>query len=435
MIKSAVAVDKYQTAAFDGCRYSVPRPFAFQMVTVKGYVDKVVIAANGQVVATHARSLTKPFMVLDPLHYLATLGRKPGASITRRCSATGSSPRASPTFAELERLRGGTERIAQVMHVLQLLGEHPMSRVAQAIEACLREHIPPRRGRDPADAVAGDDRGQKAQRRDASQRTDRGARRRPASRSQPLQPTPEQPRRQPCQRLFHLIQPSRTFTERNPPMADVTTELLKTQLRQLRLPTMGREFEKLARDAASSNQTFTQFLLRLTELELATRTANAVTTRIKDAGFPVEKDFDSYDFGVMPNLSKPKILELARCEWISQKTNCCFVGSHGTGKTHISIGLGLAACRAGLRVRFFTAAELVNRLEKEQKQYTLDRFLTQLEPGPPVDLRRAGLRDDEPRRRRASVPRLRRPLRTRQHPRHEQSPVQRVGPDLPGRAP
>jgi DNA replication protein DnaC len=162
-------------------------------------------------------------------------------------------------------------------------------------------------------------------------------------------------------------------------MADVTSELLKAQLRQLRLPTMGREFERLARDAASSNQTFTQFLLRLTELELAARAANAVTARIKDAGFPVEKDFDSYDFSVMPNLSKPKVLELARCEGIARKENCCLVGTHGTGKTHISIGLGLAACRAGLRVRFFTAAELVSRLEKEQKQYTLDRFLTQLD--------------------------------------------------------
>ena len=217
-------------------------------------------------------------------------------------------------------------------------------------------------------------------------------------------------------------------------MADVTIELLKTQLRQLRLPTMGREFEKLARDAAASNQTFAQFLLRLTELELATRAANAVATRIKDAGFPVEKDFDTYDFSAMPQLSKPKILELARCEWIAQKSNCCLVGSHGTGKTHISIGLGLAACRAGLRVRFFTAAELVSRLEKEQKQYTLDRFLDPARPGAPVDLRRAGLRDDEPRRRRAAVPRLRRPLRARQHPGDEQPAVQRVGPDLPGRA-
>jgi DNA replication protein DnaC len=162
-------------------------------------------------------------------------------------------------------------------------------------------------------------------------------------------------------------------------MANVTTELLKTQFRQLRLPTMGREFERLARDAASTNQTFEQFLLKLTEIELSARAANAVTTRIKNAEFPVEKDFDTYDFSAMPNLSKPKVLELARCEWIEQKYNCCLVGSHGTGKTHIAVGWGLAACRAGLRVRFFTAAELVSRLEAEQKQYTLDRFLRQLD--------------------------------------------------------
>ena len=69
-------------------------------------------------------------------------------------------------------------------------------------------------------------------------------------------------------------------------MADVTIELLKAHFRQLRLPTMGREFEKLARDAAATNQTFVEFLLRLTELELATRAANAVATRIKHGGIP-----------------------------------------------------------------------------------------------------------------------------------------------------
>jgi len=162
-------------------------------------------------------------------------------------------------------------------------------------------------------------------------------------------------------------------------MADVTTELLKAHFRQLRLPTMGREFETLARDAAASDRTFARLLLRLTEVELASRAANAIATRIKNAEFPVEKDFDTYDFSVMPGLSKPKVLELARCEWIEHKYNCCLVGGHGTGKTHIAVGWGLAACRAGLRVRFFTAAELVSRLEKEQKQYTLDRFLGQLE--------------------------------------------------------
>lgn len=162
-------------------------------------------------------------------------------------------------------------------------------------------------------------------------------------------------------------------------MADVTMDLLKTQLRQLRLPTMGREFERLARDAASSDQNFAQLLLRLTEAELAARAVNAVAARVREAAFPVEKDFDTYDFSLMPNVPKPKMLELARCEWIRQKFNCCLVGSHGTGKTHLATALGLAACQAGLRVRFFTAAQLVARLEKEQKQYTLDRFLNQLD--------------------------------------------------------
>jgi len=76
-------------------------------------------------------------------------------------------------------------------------------------------------------------------------------------------------------------------------MADVTIELLKAHFRRLRLATMGQELERLARDAAATNQNFVQFLLRLTELELETRAANAVATRIKNAEFPVLKDFDT----------------------------------------------------------------------------------------------------------------------------------------------
>lgn len=103
-------------------------------------------------------------------------------------------------------------------------------------------------------------------------------------------------------------------------MADVTIELLKTHFRQLRLPTMGQEFEKLARDALAANQTVVQFLLRLTELEWATRAANAVATRIKQAEFPVLKDFDTYDFSVIPGLSKPKVLELLAANGLSRST-------------------------------------------------------------------------------------------------------------------
>jgi DNA replication protein DnaC len=155
--------------------------------------------------------------------------------------------------------------------------------------------------------------------------------------------------------------------------------LLKANLKLLRLPAMSAEFSKLAREAAAANEGYEQYLLRLTELEVTARSANALQARIKQAGFPMPKDFDTFDFTAVPSLSKPKVLELARGEWIEQRANACFLGSPGTGKTHLAIALGLAACRLGKRVRFFTAASLVTRLEEAQKQYQLDRALAQLE--------------------------------------------------------
>lgn len=143
VIHPAVAVDKFQTVAFDGCRYSVPRSLAFEMVAIKGYVGQVVIAAHGQVVATHPRSLEKPAMILDPIHYLAALGRKPGALDHAPVFRDWKLP---ACFAEmragLEQLHGALGGARRFVRVLQLLGEHPMSRVRQAIEACLREHLP-----------------------------------------------------------------------------------------------------------------------------------------------------------------------------------------------------------------------------------------------------------------------------------------------------
>jgi len=162
-------------------------------------------------------------------------------------------------------------------------------------------------------------------------------------------------------------------------MTDRTHLLIRTNLKQLRLPTMGAEFEKLAREAAEANEAYEQYLLRLTELEVATRATNAIQTRIRAAGFPRAKDFDTFDFTAVPHLSKPKILELARGEWIDQRSNICLIGSPGTGKTHLATALGLAACRQGKRVRFTTASALVTRLEEAQKQYRLERFLAQLD--------------------------------------------------------
>jgi DNA replication protein DnaC len=162
-------------------------------------------------------------------------------------------------------------------------------------------------------------------------------------------------------------------------MSETQTLLLRHHLKTLRLPTMLSEFAKLSREAADADESYEQYLLRLSELEVAQRSANAIQARIKAAGFPVLKDLDTYDFAAMPNLGKQKVLELSRGEWIEQHYNACLIGNAGTGKTHLAVALGQAACRQNRRVRFFTAAALVNALEEAQKQYRLDRLLAQLD--------------------------------------------------------
>ena len=143
LIRPAVAVDKFQTVAFDNNRYSVPRRFAYEMVTVKGYVDRVVVVAKGQVVATHERSLRKRTMVLDPIHYLATLGKEPGALDHSPAFRDWELPPCFPDFREdLERIHGTMSGSRRSVQVLQLLSEHPMSRVSRAIEACRRDQLP-----------------------------------------------------------------------------------------------------------------------------------------------------------------------------------------------------------------------------------------------------------------------------------------------------
>jgi hypothetical protein len=142
VIRPAASVDKYQTVAFDGTRYSVPRPFAFQMVTVKGYVDRVVIVAAGRTIATHQRSLEGGPPVLDPIHYLATLEHKPGALDHTPVYRDWKLPACFAAFrAALEAHHGAEPGTRRFVRVLQLLSEHPLDRVQRAVEACRRDHL------------------------------------------------------------------------------------------------------------------------------------------------------------------------------------------------------------------------------------------------------------------------------------------------------
>src|SRR5271156_2739762 len=96
--------------------------------------------------------------------------------------------------------------------------------------------------------------------------------------------------------------------------------------------------------------------LRLAELELIGRERRMVERRIKEARFPAVKSLDSFAFAAIPALNKTLVLELARSEYAIRRDNIIAVGNSGTGKTHISLGLGVAACQKGLSVGFYTAA-------------------------------------------------------------------------------
>ncbi len=161
-------------------------------------------------------------------------------------------------------------------------------------------------------------------------------------------------------------------------MSDAPRVLLNHHLKTLKLPTFLREYDKLARQCAAEGLDHVQFLARLVELELIDRERRMIERRIKVAKFPATKSLDSFDFKAIPTLNKMQVLELARCEWIERRENVIALGPSGTGKTHVALGLGLAACQKGLSVGFTTAAALVHELMEARDERRLLRLQKQL---------------------------------------------------------
>ena len=161
-------------------------------------------------------------------------------------------------------------------------------------------------------------------------------------------------------------------------MRDGPELLLAEHLKTLRLPTFLREHDKQARICAAEGIDHVRYLARLTELELIDRERRMVERRIKSAKFQAVKSLDSFNFKAIPSLNKMMVLELARCEWIERRENVIALGPSGTGKTHIALGLGLAACQKGMPVSFVTAASLVHELMEARDEKRLLRLQRQL---------------------------------------------------------
>jgi len=158
--------------------------------------------------------------------------------------------------------------------------------------------------------------------------------------------------------------------------------LLEAYLKRLRLPAIGRHYQELARQAAQGNLPYEAFLLALVEMEAQQREENAHQKRLRLARFPVIKSLDQFDFTAVPSLNKALVLNLAQGGYLDKQENLILMGNSGTGKTHLSTALGLIACQQGRKVRFFTAAGLINLLTEAQASLRLsylERSLAQMD--------------------------------------------------------
>ena len=157
------------------------------------------------------------------------------------------------------------------------------------------------------------------------------------------------------------------------------TVLLEHHLKQLKLPSFLREFEKMAALCRQERADYQTYLLRLAEVELADRERRAAERRVKAARFRVLKTLDTFDFAAQPSINEALVRELMRGEYIDRRENVLLIGNSGTGKTHLATAMAFAACQQGRGVRFFSATGLVTQLLERREDRELERFLKQLD--------------------------------------------------------
>jgi len=145
--------------------------------------------------------------------------------------------------------------------------------------------------------------------------------------------------------------------------------------KQLRLPTIAAQFRRMAEEAVREKQTHVRYLEALLQAEVEERERHAVERRLHEARLPRVKTLEEFDFSQAPQISATQIRELAEGGYLERCEPVLFLGECGTGKTHLMTALCVAACRQRKRVRFTTAAGLVNELVEARQQGQLSRVL------------------------------------------------------------
>src|SRR5574344_417319 len=159
-------------------------------------------------------------------------------------------------------------------------------------------------------------------------------------------------------------------------MKNLQQQSIELYSKQLRTP-MFNQYADVIRQL-DKNQSYEDFLVALMKLELDSRQESTRKRKIKTAGFPYIKTMDELDFKRFEHMDSAFINELAACDFISKRQNIVMIGNPGTGKTHLSIALGVKACMQGMNVKFYTAANLSNELIEAQDNHKLVRLEKQI---------------------------------------------------------
>jgi DNA replication protein DnaC len=155
-------------------------------------------------------------------------------------------------------------------------------------------------------------------------------------------------------------------------------ERLRANLKRLGLHAIAELFEREAQKAAKTKQSYVGFLDHLIDEELARKADRSVNARILRARFPTIKTLEGFQFEFQPSLPAPLIRELAELGFLARAENLILVGAPGTGKSHLSIAIGIRACSAHKRVLFRPVAELLDELVAATVDHTLGARLAML---------------------------------------------------------
>jgi len=163
------------------------------------------------------------------------------------------------------------------------------------------------------------------------------------------------------------------MTAATPPLAPD----LAAGLRRLKLAAMRQLAPELLLTAKTQRWAPEELLRTLVEAEITARDASNARTRLKNAAFPVTKTLDEFNLSAS-TIPQATLAYLASLEWIAARENLCLVGPAGTGKSHLLVALGAAAVHAGHKVRYFTAAELIEALYRGLADNSVGRIIDTL---------------------------------------------------------